>query len=610
MKKILWLLLVLLLFAALFVFVYVNPFPAMMEVFSPLFGGGNVTIGGTKYPASSKSITAVISRWDMEELDRFTQLESADLRGSSCYQEIAAWADAHPEVSVDFDIPLANGSSFDSQAETLDLSWVDAEHLSETLGILRYAGNLRSLQLGEVGGERISLQDLVRIHELFPDLHLDFTAVIGGQKVDSSASSIDLSALSHEDAKAAAGTMHLHNGEYVSLHMQTGHSQYRELTKSETDKLLRKKNNNDELLSKEEEMIYGTGLSWQDYPSVNIRRYENDFSSGIATSEGRYRRDVFDKKVETALRLGIIECEENNNVYKYFMNLIPADWDNLDIRKYKTVKDGKFVRGKRLFDYLKEQNKHSTAVYRKQIMLYNSEAFGDSGFDFNEIIKREQWDQMVVDRTHRAYMKRILRKATGLYQDMEDTLYRYYEVEKILTDKEKPLAEGVRRQRFVEYLANGLVMTDEDQYEWTILTAEGRSGSQEEDLITFGRRTKMLLADFDKKLLQDGLLLSIVYRKYCELVEDKTLDDESLDELREKHITGMSEKEFDKLMDERIELLQNALDSYNKICGGSKKDPVDQFMDYYQYDDDMYDQSNEVCQLFETIKDVLPKLMV
>ena len=204
LKKILWLFLVLLLFAALFVFVYINPFPAMMEVFSPLFGGGNVTLGGTKYPASSKSITAVISRWDMEELDRFTQLESADLRGSACYQEIAAWADAHPEVSVDFDIPLANGSSFDSQAETLDLSWVDAEHLSETLGILRYAKNLRSLQLGEVGGSRLTLQDLVRIHELFPDLHLDFTAVIGGQKVDSSASAIDLSALSHEDAKAAA----------------------------------------------------------------------------------------------------------------------------------------------------------------------------------------------------------------------------------------------------------------------------------------------------------------------------------------------------------------------------------------------------------------------
>ena len=36
LKKIVWLFLVLLLFAALFVFVYINPFPAMMEVFSPL----------------------------------------------------------------------------------------------------------------------------------------------------------------------------------------------------------------------------------------------------------------------------------------------------------------------------------------------------------------------------------------------------------------------------------------------------------------------------------------------------------------------------------------------------------------------------------------------
>ena len=204
LRKIVWLFLVLLLFAALFVFVYINPFPAMMEVFAPLFGGGNVTLGGTKYPASSRSITAVISRWDMEELDRFTRLESADLRGSSCYQEIAAWADAHPNVAVNFSIPLANGSSFDSQAEELDLSWVDAEHLSETLGVLGYAKGLRTLRLGEVGGSRLTLQDLMRIHELFPDLHLDFTAVIGGQTVDSSSTSVDLSALGHEDARAAA----------------------------------------------------------------------------------------------------------------------------------------------------------------------------------------------------------------------------------------------------------------------------------------------------------------------------------------------------------------------------------------------------------------------
>lgn len=421
---------------------------------------------------------------------------------------------------------------------------------------------------------------------------------------------LDLWENGYEDAKAAAGTMHLHNGEYVTLHMQSGHTQYRELTKTETDKLLMARDKNAEPLSQEEEVIYGTGLSWQDHPSVNVRRYQNEFEGGSTTSEGRYRREVFNKKIAEALRLGIIECEENNHVYKYWLNVIPKDWNNLDVRKYKLIKNGAYVRGARLFEYLHEQNRHSTAPYRKQIMLYNSEAFGAGGFDFNEIIQREQWNQMVIDRTHLAYMKRIMRKATGLYQEMEDTLYKFYAVEKELKGKEGPLVMAARRQKFVEYLANGLVMTDEDQYEWTILTAEGRTGTQEEDLITFGRRTKMLLPDFDKKLLADGLQLAIIYRKYSELIEDKTLDEASLDELREKHVTSMSEKEFDKLMDERIELLQSAVDSYSKICSNTKKDPVDQFMDYYQLDDDMVEQSDEVCQLFETIKEVLPTLMV
>ena len=422
---------------------------------------------------------------------------------------------------------------------------------------------------------------------------------------------LDLWENGYEDAKAAAGTMHLHNGEYISLHMKTGYSQFRELTKTQTDRQLGMHDENSEPLPAEEDMLYGTGLSWQDYPSVNIRRYQNDFPSSAPTSEGRYRRDVFDKKIELAMRLGIIECvEEAPNVFKYYLNTIPKDWTNFDVRKYRVVKDGQFARGERLFNYLKSQNRHSQAEFRKQIMLHHSEAFGESGFDFNEIISREQWNRQVVEQTHRAYMKRIMRKAVGLYQDLEDTLYRYYEIEKDLGQMEGPIVEGARRQRFVEYFANGLILTDEDQYAWSILTEEGRMGTQEEDLITFGRRTKMLLPDFDKKLLQDGLLLSIVYRKYCEKVNDKTLDETRLDELREKHVTGMTEKEFDKLMDERIGLLENALSAYKKICGNAKKESVDQFMDYYHLDDDMYALSEDVCGLFDTIEEVLPKLMV
>ena len=241
----------------------------------------------------------------------------------------------------------------------------------------------------------------------------------------------------YEDVQSAIGTTHLHNGEYITLHMDSGRSQYSELTKSETDFFRRVKGSSGELLSMDEEIIYGTGLSWKNYPSVNLRRYGNDFTTDIATSEGRYRREIFDKKIDEALRLGIIECEETaENVYKYFINLIPSDWNNLDVQKYKQVEDGRFVRGIRLFYYLSEQNTYSNAPFRKQIMLYNSEPFGSSGFDFNEIIRREHWDHMVIERTHRDYMKRIMRKATGLYQELEDTLYKFYDIEKNLSSRE------------------------------------------------------------------------------------------------------------------------------------------------------------------------------
>lgn len=248
---------------------------------------------------------------------------------------------------------------------------------------------------------------------------------------------LDLWENGYEDAQLDVGTMHLHNGEYTTLHMDSGRSQYSELTKSETDFLRRVKGSSGELLSMDEEIIYGTGLSWHNYPSVNIRRYGNDFTSDIATSEGRYRRDFFNKKIDLALRLGIIECEETGeNVYKYFINLIPSDWNNLNVQGYKQIEDGRFVRGKRLFEYLKQNNIYSFAPYRKQIMLYNSVAFGSSGFDFNEIIRREHWDHVAIERTHRDYMKRIMRKATGLYQELEDTLYKFYDIEKNLSSRE------------------------------------------------------------------------------------------------------------------------------------------------------------------------------
>ena len=120
---------------------------------------------------------------------------------------------------------------------------------------------------------------------------------------------------------ALDSTTHLHNGEIPTLHMVTGYSQYNELTMSETirEACLTEKRKvyhiwRDDPGAKEKlNTIYGTGLSWKNYPSINVSRYGSDFLGLQNTVEASYRRDVFSKKIEEALHLGIIECERTGN---------------------------------------------------------------------------------------------------------------------------------------------------------------------------------------------------------------------------------------------------------------------------------------------------------
>lgn len=208
MKRV-WIILFIILIAAALLFVVGSDSlrQAAADMFSPLFSGGKIVLNGEKIPLSSRHITTVISRWDLEQLDRFTRLESADLRGSSCYQEIAAWAEHHPNVEVVYSVPLPNGQSADSNAESLDLSWMNAEQVTDTMEALRWIPSLREVSLGEVGTERLPLNDFLRVHDKRPELKLHFTAILCGRPVDNSAAELDLSGISHEEVKAAALTV-------------------------------------------------------------------------------------------------------------------------------------------------------------------------------------------------------------------------------------------------------------------------------------------------------------------------------------------------------------------------------------------------------------------
>lgn len=407
-------------------------------------------------------------------------------------------------------------------------------------------------------------------------------------------------------------TLHLHNGEYITMRMKSGYSQFNELSMPETDKEMGEKNIRKVYPAMAERSdaigwmnrVYGTGLTWRHYPSINVNRYGSVFddTNPVHGEEAAYRSGIFRERIEEALRIGIIECEKNGNTYKYYINLIPDDWTSFKLRNYKNKnRDGSYVRGRELFDYLKAQNPHSTKSFRKQICLKDSDFFGAGGFDFSQIIALEHWEQARIDREHKAYMMRIMRKSTALYQDMEDTLWRFYPVEYELEEKELDAMRLQAYRNFAEFYLYGVVNSDEDQYEWTVRIDAGGS---DENLISFSRRRISTMDGMSRNLLREGLKLKIVYDAFKDVKGEMELSDGRLKEIQDKVSAKLSEKDFDTLVDTRLEYLQKEYEIYRDKYG-KEKDPLDAIMEAYKIEDDDIEYAQRIVDLYDVIGEVI-----
>ena len=58
-----------------------------------------VTLTAGSFPEDTEELTAVLSAGETALLDQFTQLRKADFSGSTCYDELAAWASSQRLMS-------------------------------------------------------------------------------------------------------------------------------------------------------------------------------------------------------------------------------------------------------------------------------------------------------------------------------------------------------------------------------------------------------------------------------------------------------------------------------------------------------------------------------
>ncbi len=165
-------------------------------VLPPLIGSVKVEIGGKRVSANTPKLRAVIGREDIAQLAYFTNLKNADFRGSECYEDIKVWAEKHPSVNVVYSVPLPNGKTVDSSVQELDLTWMYSEEVDSVLHVLDSLPSLERVYLGEVGGDRITIEDMRRIKKVLDeardDVYYQFSTTIGGRKFDGDTESVDL----------------------------------------------------------------------------------------------------------------------------------------------------------------------------------------------------------------------------------------------------------------------------------------------------------------------------------------------------------------------------------------------------------------------------------
>lgn len=170
-----------------------------------LLGPKKVRFSAGSFPVDSAELTVVLQSGETALLDQFTDLQSADFSGSTCYDEIAAWAAAHPEVSVRYTVELPDSSVLDNSAQTADLSGLDGESVSQAAALLGYLPKLTEINLGSASAERsVSTETIAALRESCPSAALKYSASIAGQTLDISAQSLSLGGMSHDEAAAAA----------------------------------------------------------------------------------------------------------------------------------------------------------------------------------------------------------------------------------------------------------------------------------------------------------------------------------------------------------------------------------------------------------------------
>ena len=146
-----------------------------------------------------ESLTLVLDADGFQELEKYPNLKTLDLTGSTCYEAIARYQKFHPQVNVIYTIRFGSQEVSPSATElSLGSGDYDFPTLLENLRFLPELKHLSLSQLSFTGDELDQLQ------AAYPNLELTYSVMLFGSEFPSDTRSINLSFLTPDQVREAA----------------------------------------------------------------------------------------------------------------------------------------------------------------------------------------------------------------------------------------------------------------------------------------------------------------------------------------------------------------------------------------------------------------------
>lgn len=156
---------------------------------------------------SETELALVLQGGDFAQLDEYPMLKVLDLSGSTCYEEIAAYATAHPDIEVRYTVTLSgNGEAVTVSAGAAEAELPNESYFASLTELAPYLPKLASVTLTDHATDADALHSL---REAMPELLLSYNAYVGGKEYSMFTEKVDLSDLSSEALRACASQLAL-----------------------------------------------------------------------------------------------------------------------------------------------------------------------------------------------------------------------------------------------------------------------------------------------------------------------------------------------------------------------------------------------------------------